>query len=341
MTLNFLRNKKQGNPAGKGPHVPSNNIGRYEQDQQQQIKSESQRYEEIISTLPKESAWLGEHYKIEGFWYDPLWAVGVFWAQENFQARSSDALMFAIQKRNHHCINDSTHPLVSTNPHKCVPYLELQAHEDDPVTYLNSLPSPRLLGTHVSYTSLPKSIINSGSRIVCIYREWKDVLVSLWKFINKIRSARSMLPLPLEEGFEFFCKGVSLSGPFWEYNLEYWNVSLERPNNVFFLKYEDLKKDTPFYVKKLADFMECPFPEDEKSEGVVDDIIKLCSLENLSNLEVNKTGTFHLGSQVVSKVGNDVFFRRGNVGDSKTCLTPKMIKQLDEITVAKFIKGLD
>ncbi|KAL9392625.1 hypothetical protein Peur_016545 [Populus x canadensis] len=333
-------------------HKPSNSTNHYEEDQQQQqqqIKSQSQKYEEIISTLPQEYGWLDEHYKIEGFWYDPFWAVGVLWAQENFQARSSDiilasfpkcgttwlkALIFAIQKRNDRCLNDSTHPLLTTNPHKCVPYFELQAHEDDPFTYLDSLPSPRLLGTHVSYTSLPKSIINSGSKIVCICRDSKDVLVSLWKFVNKIRSGRNMLPLPLEEGFELFCKGVCLSGPFWEYNSEYWNASLERPNNVFFLKYEDLKKDTTFYVQKLARFMECPFSVDEKSKGVVKDIIKLCSLENLSNLEVNKAGTFHLGSK--AKVDNNAFFWRGNVGDSKTCLTPTMIKRLDEITKAKF-----
>ncbi|KAL3596298.1 hypothetical protein D5086_007935 [Populus alba] len=282
---------------------PSNSSNHYEEDQQQQqqqIKSQSQKYEEIVSTLPKDQyGWLDGHYKIEGFWYDPVWAVGVLWAQENFQARSSDiilasfpkcgttwlkALMFAIQKRNDRCLNDSTHPLLTTNPHKCVPYFELQAHEDDPFTYLDSLPSPRLLGTHVSYTSLPKSIINSG--------------------------------------------------PFWDYNSEYWNASLERPNNVLFLKYEDLKKDTTFYVQKLAQFMERPFSVDEKSKGAVKDIIKLCSLENLSNLEVNKTGTFHLCSK--AKVDNNAFFRRGNVGDSKTCLTPTMIKRLDEITKAKF-----
>lgn len=68
----------------------------------------------------------------------------------------------------------------------------------------------------------------------------------------------------------------------------YWKASVEKPERVFFLKYEDLK-DTLGYVKKLASFMEKPFSEEEEERGVPQQIVAHCSFESLSNLEVNKS----------------------------------------------------
>jgi len=62
---------------------------------------------------------------------------------------------------------------------------------------------------------------------------------------------------------------------------------------------------------------------------MVDDILNLCSFENLSNLEVNKTG------RVATGVENKAFFRRGQVGDWKNLLTTEMIEQLNTITENK------
>ncbi|PRQ16389.1 putative P-loop containing nucleoside triphosphate hydrolase [Rosa chinensis] len=81
---------------------------------------------------------------------------------------------------------------LTKNPHDCVPFLESQVHsKDNPIAYLESLPSPRLLATHISYSSLPDSILNTlGTRIVCIARNPKDVLVSQWKFTQKNRTKK-------------------------------------------------------------------------------------------------------------------------------------------------------
>nr|KAJ0211299.1 hypothetical protein LSAT_V11C400201350 [Lactuca sativa] len=42
--------------------------------------------------------------------------------------------------------------------------------------------------------------------------------------------------------------------------------------------------------KKLAEFMGMPFTMEEEEGGVVEEIVKLCSFENLSNFKVNKDG---------------------------------------------------
>ncbi|GAV61937.1 Sulfotransfer_1 domain-containing protein [Cephalotus follicularis] len=289
----------------------------------------------------------------EGFWYDSVFGVGVLWAHENFRARSDDillatfpkcgttwlkALMFAIKNRNDHC-KYSINPLLTTNPHNCVPYIELQVHENNPTAYLDSLPSPRLLSTHSSYNSLPKSSIKAGIKVVSISRGPKDVFVSWWMFCNNLRAQQySLPPLSIEDAFESFYEGVCLSGPYWDFVLGYWKASLDCPDTVLFLKYEDMKRDTIHNVKKLAEFMGYPFTLEEEKRGAVKDIIKLCSIENLSNLEVNKSGVYNVGSQTRTNVPNNVFFRRGEVGDSENHLTPEMIERFDHIMKQK-LKG--
>ncbi|KAJ0905736.1 putative quercetin-3-sulfate 4'-sulfotransferase [Helianthus annuus] len=117
---------------------------------------------------------------------------------------------------------------------------------------------------------------------------------------------------PFEEAFEEFCHGISNYGPYWDHILGYWKASLERPERILILKYDDLKREPTSNVKRLAEFIGYPFSVNEEKAGVVDDIIKLCSFENLSNLEVNKTGKREGGS-----LENRLYFRKAEDGDWK------------------------
>ncbi|CAN1344821.1 Cytosolic sulfotransferase 15 [Linum perenne] len=78
-----------------------------------------------------------------------------------------------------------------------------------------------------------------------------------------------------EEAFEMYCKGVVGYGPFWEHMLGYWNESQERPEKVLFFKYEDMKEDVGSHVRKLAEFLGCPFSKGEEEEGLVGEIARL------------------------------------------------------------------
>ncbi|KAK6925153.1 hypothetical protein RJ641_009479 [Dillenia turbinata] len=65
-----------------------------------------------------------------------------------------------------------------------------------------------------------------------------------------------------------------------------------------------MKRDTFFHTKKLAEFMGFPFSLEEEKEGVAQQVIDLCSLQNLSDLEVNKTG-FILLSVTTCSLGKE------------------------------------
>ncbi|KAG4183793.1 hypothetical protein ERO13_A09G131750v2 [Gossypium hirsutum] len=103
---------------------------------------------------------------------------------------------------------------------------------------------------------------------------------------------------------------------------------MDHEDKVLFLKYEEMMKDTEPYVKKLAEFMGHPISREEEEAGAVQEIVRLCSFENLSNLDVNKTG---VKQQTKAKVENNFCFRKGKVGDWKNYLTIEMAERLDKL----------
>ncbi|CAI8588623.1 unnamed protein product [Vicia faba] len=299
-------------------------------------------YKELISTLPLEKGWIKmPFHQYQGCWIGTTTLQNVLSCQQHFQALDTDillvtspksgttwlkALTFALLNRKKYSNVHLNHPLLISNPHDLVPFFEHDLYiNKDILPNLNSLSHPRLFSTHLPYHLLPKSVKESRCKIVYLCRDPKDNLVSFWHFINKLRS-QSMEKLALDELFESFCRGVSPFGPFWKESL------MERSNKVMFLRYEEMKKKPDFYLKKLAEFMECPFSKEEESKGVIDDILNLCSFEKLSGLEVNKIGKVGTG------VENKYFFRRGQVGDWKNLFTTEMIKQIDIIIEKELVE---
>ncbi|KVH87392.1 hypothetical protein Ccrd_025377, partial [Cynara cardunculus var. scolymus] len=303
------------------------------------------RYKDRLTTFPKEKGWVSEHlYMYQGFWH---LSKGVFSfetmmaLQEAFEAHPTDiylatlpksgttwmkALMFALVNRTRHENHrPSTHPLLIFNPHKCLPFVEPEIYRKTP-TYVDAH-RPRLFATHIPYTLLPRSIIDSGCRLVYMCRNPKDVLVSLFHFTNKLRD-ESRGVMTFEEAFQMFSNGVMPYGPHWDHVKGYYNAGLEHPTRILFLTYENMEKDSVNNVKRLAEFLGCGFTEKEEAEGAVEEIVKMCGFENLR--EVNKHGDLREG------VPNHTFFREGKVGDWSNHLTTEMSNILDQIVKEKF-----
>ncbi|EYU24260.1 hypothetical protein MIMGU_mgv1a023800mg, partial [Erythranthe guttata] len=111
----------------------------------------------------------------------------------------------------------------------------------------------------LSAQNLPMSILESECRIIYICRNPLDMFISYRHFSLENKFVKDANPLELDEAFDMFCTGIHIKGPFWDNVLGFWNAHLENPRKVLFLKYEDLKEDVGFNVKKIAEFLECPF----------------------------------------------------------------------------------
>jgi hypothetical protein len=170
---------------------------------------------------------------------------------------------------------------------------------------------------------------DSGGRIVYICRDPKDALVSMWLFTKKKLVAEANggdppKPYTIEEAVELFCDGRAICGPHWRHAAGYWEASQRQPDKVLFLRYEEMLGDPMSNVKNLAEFMGCAFSGELEAAGVVEDIVDLCSIDALKNMEVNKNG-----SQKYMK--NESFFRKGVAGDWTNHMTPAMAERLDKI----------
>ncbi|CAB4295422.1 unnamed protein product [Prunus armeniaca] len=135
--------------------------------------------------------------------------------------------------------------------------------------------------------------------VVYLCRDPKDTFVSLWHFANKLR-AKSRGTISLEEAFDKFCKGFG-----------------------------EMKEEPTLHLRRLVESLGCPFSPEEETQGVADDILRLCSFDNLSNLDVNKSGKLSSGEE------NSTFFRKGQVGDWMNYLTAEMVERLDCINEEK------
>lgn len=157
--------------------------------------------------------------------------------------------------------------------------------------------------------------------------------MSRWHFENKIVKGSN---IELDKAFDMFCEGFSPSGPFWNHCLEYWKQSQARKNEVLFLKYEEIKSHPEQVVRQLAEFLGVPLTAEEESSGVAQEVVKLCSFENLTSLNVNKTGGVDHGNKIF--VENSVFFRKGKVGDWASHMSVEMAEKLDRVIEDK-LKG--
>ncbi|KAG2411259.1 hypothetical protein I3760_Q016600 [Carya illinoinensis] len=218
------------------------------------------------------------------------------------------AILFALKNRMHYP-DLQEHPLLTNIPHDLVPLLEGDIYTKKKVLDLDPA-FPRLISTHLPYALLPTSVKDSTCKIVYVYRNPKNTFVSLWHFQNRLYPTTNSL----EEAFD-------------------------KPKDAF-LKYEEMKEQPTTYLKRIVEFLDCPFSLEEEAKGTMNDISRLCSFDNLSNLDVNKSGKRHLPDHKMTLfrqcIDSAAYFHQGNTGDWVNFLTPKMAEKLDHIIEEKF-----
>ncbi|KAL9244641.1 hypothetical protein vseg_018399 [Gypsophila vaccaria] len=281
-------------------------------------------------------------YLYQGFWapvLDPIVAC-----QNHFQAHDSDvfiasirkagttwlkSLVYAICNRGNHLPSES--PLHGHNPHGLVPQLESNVYAKSKTPDLSGFKCPRLFGTHVPYQALPSSIKESKCKIIYITRNPLDTMISSFQFYQKTSNNKTLKPDMLELFADKFCNGKIPFGPFEDHVLGYWKRSLETPEKILFLRYEDLKDDPIRELRRIAGFLQCPFTAEEEEKGMTDDIVNLCSFQKLKL--VAESGK---APELNDIIRNEHLFRKGSVGDWVNFMSPSMAERFNVIMDEKF-----
>ncbi|KAL8611181.1 hypothetical protein ACOMHN_064471 [Nucella lapillus] len=184
------------------------------------------------------------------------------------------------------------------------------------------LPSPRVLNTHVPLTHLPTQALQKRTKVVYLFRNPKDVAVSMhnhmrdWTAMGYPGSWPDMLHLYLYTGV--WCGRWFDSVRQWERDME---THSQQP--VFVAVYEEAIKDPVGHVMKLNDFLGLG-----RSRELCEAIAEACSFSNLKAAQTSvKDDTFrHLW-----KEGSPGFFRKGKVGDWKDWFTVAQNEEFDKV----------
>ncbi|XP_076451788.1 sulfotransferase 1A1-like isoform X1 [Babylonia areolata] len=197
-----------------------------------------------------------------------------------------------------------------------------------PQDALNKLPPKRVLNTHVFFRQLPQKVQDGKVKMLFIYRNPKDVAVSLYNHHNRFFVYEYQGEFA-DHFTELFLKGKTDYGDFFTYTRDWERVMDSRPDlPIFVLSYEELQADTFNKVKELAKFLGSSADED-----TIRDIVDKCSFGSMQ--ERKSKGK---AKEWTDAHGKAIMFRKGKVGDWKNWFTVAQSEMMDQV-IQKEMKG--
>ncbi|XP_063773966.1 sulfotransferase 6B1-like [Pseudophryne corroboree] len=246
-----------------------------------------------------------------------LCSEGTFKALESLEGREDDVLIVTYPKCGTNWTVQILHEMLLA-VHKKEPTVDrgvLEFGKAERYEHLKQQPSPRLLASHLTFDSIPKSF-HEKTKILVILRNPKDTAVSYYHFTN----CNPVLPTysSWDLFFQDFISGNVIYGSYFDYVL-----GLEKhiaDENVLILTFEDMKMDFPAEIRKIADFYGLSMTDEQ-----VEYVQNKTSFKSMKENSGNTHG----------KIGG-AFFRKGEIGDWKSLFTEEQSKEVD----AKFEETL-
>ena len=203
--------------------------------------------------------------------------------------RQTDILLCSYPKAGAHWVHEILHSLVNKQPQLTRYGKELDGMiEGLPHVLFDSLPSPRVLNSHLLYDQLPREVQQKKIKIVLMLRNPKDTVVS---YYNHHKSMAELYGYTgsFSDYFRLFMDGRLEYGDYFNYILEWDSVMKTMTNNpIFPLTYEDLREKPKECIINLAHFLQIPV-----TDAFAEEVIKACDFENLQT--VRKTQNKTLG----------------------------------------------
>ncbi|XP_047183651.1 amine sulfotransferase isoform X2 [Scophthalmus maximus] len=212
-------------------------------------------------------------------------------------------------------IMDAAHPEQAEDGHNRtrVPWLE-ERTADNP---LRERPDPRIFGTHLPADMLPLGVKAEQSKAVYVWRNPKDILVSLYHFAHTWALLET--PKSFEGFFQQFLDGEVYMGSWFNHVQEYF--AAQNQLNIHFVQYENMLKDLRGEVVKL-----CAFLEKDLTGEAIDHVVKMSSFNSMkTDPKANYKDLIEKGRYLGETM------RKGVAGDWKNYLTVAQNERFDQV----------
>lgn len=218
----------------------------------------------------------------------------------------------------------------------------------------DKMPRPGAIKSHLPYDKIPFS---KDAKYIYLARNPYDCCVSFY-YHTKSFPVYEFQNGTFDEFFDMFIEGRVDYGDYFEHLLS-WYDHRQDPN-VFFLTYEDLKRDTKTWILRLAQFIGDVYGTKLKSHPeILENILRATSFEAMKSFnEEMKTWTRDTDSwspeekpeslkwmkesmgNVWYKPATIDFIRKGIVGDWRNHMSQAQIQRMRE-TIARKVRGSD
>ncbi|KAJ8309367.1 hypothetical protein KUTeg_014241 [Tegillarca granosa] len=191
----------------------------------------------------------------------------------------------------------------------CVyPKSELFHLEFLPQVHFDSIPSPRILNSHLLFHQLPEDLIKQKCKIVFIDRDPKDVAVSFYHHHKKLKNYE--YEGKWENYLYMFLEGKVDFGSWFDYTLQWSKVIKERKDIPFYvIHYEEMLKNNMLETSKLANFL-----------GIKKDVNLFQSINELCKFDAMKKDKDEIEATFLWKEDDPGMYRKAH--DNTTDATP-------------------
>ncbi|XP_070205189.1 sulfotransferase 1A1-like isoform X2 [Littorina saxatilis] len=242
------------------------------------------------------------------------------------QMRDDDVILWAFAKSGTHWLWEVGCMLLTGKAEYEKRTKEHVMMEACDVEDMEPLPSPRLLNTHLPTSMLPNQVKDGKVKVIHVYRNPKDVLVSMYFHVIQIPPCKHMT---FDMMLGMFMSEKCVGGNYFRYLKEVDTFIKENPQvPVFNMSFEEMKANPEDTVQKLARFLGV-----DASPELCQSVAEACSFHKLKEADKSKDRP-----QLIKDHNMDMY-RKGEVGDWKNHLTVAQSEMID--AAMEQLKGCD
>lgn len=189
--------------------------------------------------------------------------------------------------------------------------------------HLRKTRSPRLLATHLPLKLIPKQLQQAKCKIIYVVRNPKDNAVSYYHH-HKMSTFLGNYKGSWDEFLTHYTGGHVVYGSWFDHVLPYWKFSLERPDRVMVVSFEELKIELGAMVQRISQFLGRPLGPEALAA-----VAQHCSFDQMKNNNMVNREVLPISD--LFDMTQSKFMRKGIIGDWKNYFTPEQSEAFNEL----------